>query len=558
LTLVGSIRADVSKRPFALVAGLAILAAACSTVPTASTIDYGAGPRFVVTVADTLDNVGLGSAVAVGADGLPYISYFGFPGEVKASAIPIPRPIGSAFLPAVLLATVDAQGVWTQGAIEQNKPAVIPAGISVPFGPVTTENFALGADDSNGTAIALGSDGTVHAAWTMANGVDYGTTKAGGQATVTQVFDYGTSVALAGPMSTPAIALDGDGNPWIAFSVLGPLGFEVHAATLQGSKWKDQTVVSEPACSNCPEPGPTGFGFLHGNPVVVFGDPVKHEIDAATLQGSHWIIDNVATGTNGLGLSVATVGDTMYASYFTGHESVDVATLGNHASTPLEVGKAANPNPVDTGNDAARTAVTAAKDGTIYVAWDDGDQGIQFVSGTGDTFAPTQIGPTATQGAHPALTSSDSGVFLSWYDTLTQDLMLGVVGDVQNLIVANPQPSITVSVAPPSTATCGKDKKVQLDLVAQNTAFDPTCLTASAGTAFAITFNNKDSGIAGTHNVDVFDKKGGTSIAALEPKPGPYTETLQVGALDAGTYYFQCDVHPLQMFGTLAVVTGAK
>jgi plastocyanin len=42
------------------------------------------------------------------------------------------------------------------------------------------------------------------------------------------------------------------------------------------------------------------------------------------------------------------------------------------------------------------------------------------------------------------------------------------------------------------------------------------------------------------------------------PKPGPLQESLPVGALAAGSYYFQCDVHPLQMFGTLAVVKGAS
>ena len=545
----------MSKRPFALLAGLAILTAACSSVPTATTIDYGSGPRFVQMVADTLDNVGLGSSVALDSGGLPFIAYFGFPAEVKASAIPIPRPIGTPFLPGVLLTTVDDQGVWTQGAIEQNKPAALPTGITVPFGPVTTPNFKIAADDTNGTATAVASDGTIHAAWTQSDGVYYGTTTADGPASVARVYDYGSKVSVAGPISAPGIALDGDGNPWVAFAVLGSSGLEVHAASLQGSKWTDQVVASEPACTDCPEPGPTGIGFLRGNPVVVFGDAVKHEVDAATRQGSKWVVETVETNTDGLGLSATVVGDTLYASYFTGKGTVDVATLTDHAPSTREAGQAANPDANATGNDAARTAVTAKGDGTIWVAWDNGDSGVSFVQSDqgGTTFQPVQTTSSATSGAHPALAASDSGVYLSWYDTVTQDLMVGVYADVQNLIVANPQPSITPS-PPAQTGNCGQNGKVALDLVAQNTAFDPTCLVANAGKGFAITFTNKDTGVAGTHNVDVFDKKGGTSIAALEPKPGPYTEPLNVPSLDAGTYYFQCDIHPTQMFGTLAVV----
>jgi hypothetical protein len=73
---------------------------------------------------------------------LPYVTYFGFPAVVKEGEIPIPRPIGSPFLPGVLLSSVDANGVWTHGAIEQAKPkAGLPSGITVPFGPVTTDNL---------------------------------------------------------------------------------------------------------------------------------------------------------------------------------------------------------------------------------------------------------------------------------------------------------------------------------------------------------------------------------------------------------------------------------
>jgi plastocyanin len=143
---------------------------------------------------------------------------------------------------------------------------------------------------------------------------------------------------------------------------------------------------------------------------------------------------------------------------------------------------------------------------------------------------------------------------------VNQNLMVGVQGDLQNILVANPPPSIVPSFGASGPVTC-TGKKAVLDVVAQNTAFDPTCLIAPAGSPFTINFDNKDTGATGTHNVDVYDKNpadGGTSLAALVPKPGPLQESLPVGALDAGSYYFQCDVHPLQMFGTLAVVKGAS
>ena len=54
----------MSKRSFALGAGLALLAAACAANPTATSINFGSGVRFLPVVADSLDDVGLGSAVA--------------------------------------------------------------------------------------------------------------------------------------------------------------------------------------------------------------------------------------------------------------------------------------------------------------------------------------------------------------------------------------------------------------------------------------------------------------------------------------------------------------
>ena len=82
-----------------------------------------------------------------------------------------------------------------------------------------------------------------------------------------------------------------------------------------------------------------------------------------------------------------------------------------------------------------------------------------------------------------------------------------------------------------------------------NVAFDTNCLAATAGAPFKIVFDNKDAGIL--HNVSIYD--GTTSLFAEPPKPGPGVVTYNVPALNAGTYKFQCDVHPTVMFGTFIV-----
>jgi plastocyanin len=81
--------------------------------------------------------------------------------------------------------------------------------------------------------------------------------------------------------------------------------------------------------------------------------------------------------------------------------------------------------------------------------------------------------------------------------------------------------------------------------------FDTDCLAAPAKTPFTIQFDNKDNpGIP--HNVEIYTKdpaQGGTRLGgatdAGDAVTAPGTTTYQVDGLDPGTYYFQCDIHPV-------------
>lgn len=72
--------------------------------------------------------------------------------------------------------------------------------------------------------------------------------------------------------------------------------------------------------------------------------------------------------------------------------------------------------------------------------------------------------------------------------------------------------------------------------------FDLSTIEAPAGEAFTITYTNMESQ---PHNVAVYTAEGGDEIAVGEIITGPNVTTqLAVPALEAGTYYFRCDVHP--------------
>ena len=79
-----------------------------------------------------------------------------------------------------------------------------------------------------------------------------------------------------------------------------------------------------------------------------------------------------------------------------------------------------------------------------------------------------------------------------------------------------------------------------LRISAENTAFDTDCLAVPAGEAFEIVFDNRDTD---DHNVAIYPDEG-EPLFRGEIFAGVETKTYDVPAIEAGTYRFQCDVHP--------------
>jgi plastocyanin len=122
-----------------------------------------------------------------------------------------------------------------------------------------------------------------------------------------------------------------------------------------------------------------------------------------------------------------------------------------------------------------------------------------------------------------------------------------------------PPPQTTCAPPPPPSGGPGpacEPNGTSLQLTAKGIAFDPTCLAVPAGQAFTLTFDNQDAGTP--HNVNILSADpaqdpSAQSLFASDLLTGVTSQTYDVTALDAGTYFFRCDVHPQQMVGTFVV-----
>jgi plastocyanin len=90
-----------------------------------------------------------------------------------------------------------------------------------------------------------------------------------------------------------------------------------------------------------------------------------------------------------------------------------------------------------------------------------------------------------------------------------------------------------------------------ITLVAKNTLFDKTELKAKPG-PLTIIEDNQDDGIP--HNVHVYKGKDnkGQDMGMTQLEAGPIKQELKL-TLEAGDYFYVCDVHPATMSGKLEV-----
>lgn len=87
-----------------------------------------------------------------------------------------------------------------------------------------------------------------------------------------------------------------------------------------------------------------------------------------------------------------------------------------------------------------------------------------------------------------------------------------------------------------------------LEIEAEDIAFDTDCLAVPADVSFNVEVKNRDELVA--HNFSIYTQAG-DPVFTSETFQGRADRTLQIDALEQGSYLFRCDVHPGTMNGTL-------
>jgi plastocyanin len=269
---------------------------------------------------------------------------------------------------------------------------------------------------------------------------------------------------------------------------------------------------------------------------------------------------SVGVGGGGRGLAAAPTADGLTLSYYDG-EQVAVAT--GPATGPFDVAVGPTVAADSAAEEGAGTSIAADDAGGLWLGWFDSAIGVGFASGDAGQFTPIETGAETLGGAMPsvAVVPEGSTAYLAWYDTVTQDLLVGAYGELEDLAVAAPSPEpgppAQETGAPPA-GDCVEPVDGVVTITAEAVAFDAPCVTVPAGEPVQVELVNNDAGVQ--HNVAIYPSADEVTPDAAflqgEIFAGVATQTYEVPAMDPGEYYFQCDVHP-NMNGVWNVVEGS-
>jgi len=512
---------------------VALLLGACAANSNPPSTPVQAGGAFTTEVPDSVNDVGRVPSVGVDAQGNPQIAYLLLTAKLAKGDIPPPVIAGQPQPPAVLLASTK-DGIWTRTSVtkQETSPAKGSAdGISFKdgtAGPVVH------------TGLVVDAQGKHHVAWSAATGLYYNDDAAGGFGDPQQVAQGETFGA--------AIALGPDGSAWISYYQANAL----MVAHQEGTAWKTETVQGTVSGAGDPS-RVTAIGVgSSGDPMIAFGDGDATKL--ARRSGTGWTAETVPGG-GGYGVSLAVDKDgnphlayydpqgTVHHAHSVGGGTWDVNALGTTKPAPG-------------GDPAWGTGIAVDDQGIHDVAWADprGDR-IVFSTNQAGQFASQTI-PTSGGGQTPSVAVTPDGkhLVIGWYDSVNQNLVVATNTPGQS--IAFSPPPIQATASPTGGAATCKPSGTTVKVAAKNIAFDTDCLAAPAGKAFTVDFDNQDSGVP--HNLEIFTDSSATQRLggakdATDIVVGPGQATYDVSALDKGTFFFRCDIHPTQMTGTFVV-----
>ena len=157
---------------------------------------------------------------------------------------------------------------------------------------------------------------------------------------------------------------------------------------------------------------------------------------------------------------------------------------------------------------------------------------------------PGVLGPASATYSVPALSAGTYYFKCDYHPSMTGTVQVGsgAVG-ASGSPTPGPSPLPTAGPGPPGAT---------VTLVAKDVTFNRTAITLVAGQPSIVTLDNRDAAVPHTFSIYT-DASAADALFQGTPVTGVATKRYRVPALAPGTYYFQCDIHPKQMHGTVTV-----